>query len=92
MYKISSGYTYSPSDLNAFLENECVTWLDRYNLDFPGELIRDDPSETDELVRKSGDEHETKVLDLFRSETDVAVIERSDSALQKTLTAMRQGR
>src|SRR5581483_2133829 len=91
MYKNGSGYTYSPSDLNAFLENECVTWLDRYNLEFPGELTRDEPSEAEELVYKSGEEHEARILDCFRSETEVAVIERSESAFHKTLAAMRQG-
>lgn len=40
MQETQSGYVYSPSDLIAFLENECVTWLDRYDAEFPG----DDPS------------------------------------------------
>ena len=50
MYKNGSDYIYSPSDLIGFLENECVTWLDRYNLEFPGELSEDEPTEEDELV------------------------------------------
>ena len=92
MYKNGSDYTYSRSDLNAFLENKCVTWLDRYNLDFPGELVQDKPTEQDKIVYKSGEEHEARILDSFQSEMDVAIIDRSDSAFHKTLAAMRQGR
>ena len=92
MYKNGSDYIYSPSDLNAFLENESVTWLDRYNLEFPGKLIRDNPTEEDELVFKSGEEHEARILDVFRSEMDVAVIDRSEAAFHKTIAAMREGR
>jgi hypothetical protein len=51
MYKNGSTFRYSPSDLIGFFENEAVTWLDRYNLEFPGELMRDEPTEEDELVR-----------------------------------------
>lgn len=50
MYKNGFDYTYSAPDLIAFLENECLTWLDRYNLDFPGELAEDEPAEVDELI------------------------------------------
>jgi predicted RecB family nuclease len=92
MYKNGSDYIYSPSDLIGFLENECVTWLDRYNLEFPGELSKDEPTDDDELVRNSGAEHEARILDSFRSEMDVAVIDRSDAAFHKTIVAMRQGR
>ncbi|MGH9586309.1 MAG: hypothetical protein ACRD3F_05120 [Acidobacteriaceae bacterium] len=91
MYKKVSDYIYSPSDLNAFLENECVTWLDRYDPEFPGEIKQDEPTEEDELFRKSGEELEARVLDSFRSETEVAIIDRSERAFQKTMAAMRQG-
>ena len=38
MQRVNGSLVYSPSDLNAFLENECVTWLDRYNLEHPGDI------------------------------------------------------
>jgi hypothetical protein len=53
MYKNGSDYTYSPSDLIGFLENDCVTWLDRYNLDFPGELTRDEPPKRRSSFKKA---------------------------------------
>jgi hypothetical protein len=33
--------------LIAFLENECVTWLDRHDAEFPGIIHRDEPAEQD---------------------------------------------
>ncbi len=92
MYKTGSGFLYSPSDLIGFLENESVTWLDRYNIEFPGELSKDEATEEEELVYKSGEEHEARILDSFHSERDLVVIDRSDNALHKTMAAMRQGR
>jgi uncharacterized protein len=93
MYRSGSNYRYSPSDLNAFLENECVTWLDRLALERPGTLERDEASEEQELVRSTGDCHEAQFLDQLRRETDVAVIDTKDrEAAQKTLAAMQAGR
>ncbi len=92
MYKTGLNYIYSPGDLNAFLENECVTWLDRYNLDFPDELMRDAPREDEELVCRSGEDHEARILDSFCSERDVAIINRSGNPFRETIAAMRQGR
>lgn len=45
MYREDNELVYSPSDLNAFLDNECVTWLSRFNVEFPDELIADEAAE-----------------------------------------------
>jgi predicted RecB family nuclease len=94
MYKRDNELLYSPSDLNAFLENEAVTWLDRLNLECPGELKADEPAEEDALIRRTGDEHEQSFLTgLEGGGSDVAMIGRNDrAAFAKTIHAMRQGR
>jgi predicted RecB family nuclease len=94
MYKSDRGLIYSPSDLNAFLENECVTWLDRFNLEYPGELQADEVDEQDELIRRAGDEHENAFLaGIVDNGSDVLTIDRQDpAAFEKTLQAMREGR
>jgi predicted RecB family nuclease len=92
MQKIHGSLLYSPSDLNAFLENECITWLDRYDLEYPGELERDVTSEEEELISGAGDEHERRHLARLRAEDEVAIINRdSASAYADTITAMRRG-
>ena len=94
MYKRDNELTYSPSDLNAFLENECVTWLDRFAIECPGELMADEAGEEDELIRRTGDEHEQRYLrNLVNGGSDVLVIDRNDpEAFAKTVQAMHGGR
>src|SRR4051794_30951987 len=94
MYKNDRGLIYSPSDLNAFLENEGITWLDRFNLEYPGELEIEEADEEDELIRRAGYEHENKFLTgIVNNGFDVLRIDREDpAAFEKTLQAMREGR
>jgi uncharacterized protein len=94
MYKRDQELIYSPSDLNAFLENECVTWLDRFNIEHPGELQREETNEEDKLIQRSGDEHERAYLGhLMDIGADVVIINRDDPmAFATTVQAMRQGR
>jgi hypothetical protein len=73
MYKRDNELTYSPSDLNAFLENECVTWLDRFEVEHPGELKADEPEEEDELIRRTGDEHERSFPNVLGRQCFVAL-------------------
>ena len=73
MHKDRLRLVYSPSDLNAFLENECITWLDRYDREFPGVLVRDEATEEeDEVVQGACDVHKWKVLAAFQEQGDVA--------------------
>ena len=41
MRKEEGALIYSPSDLINFIENEFITWMDRYYLEFPGEVQPD---------------------------------------------------
>lgn len=94
MYKPGNELIYSPSDLNAFLENQCVTWLDRFDIEYPGELKADEPEEEDELIRRTGDEHERSFLaGLVSGGSDVLAIDRDDpDAFAKSVQGMHQGR
>ena len=62
MYKTDAGLRYSASDLISFLTNLDIGWLDRYDLERPGELVRDEGTEEDQLIRDAGDEHEQRSL------------------------------
>ncbi len=85
-------YTYSPSDLNSFLENECITWLDRFNCDFPNRIQKDEPSEEDRLIQTTGIEHEERFLKTLRDEGGLVTIDPEEkSAFQRTAAAMRDG-
>jgi len=94
MYKRDNELIYSPSDLNAFLENECVTWLNRFNIEYPGDLQVDETSEEGALIWEAGDEHERVYLaGLVNNGSDVLTINRDDPwAFSATLQAMRDGR
>jgi hypothetical protein len=94
MYRQNNELVYSPSDLNAFLDNECVTWLSRFNLEYPGELTANEAAEEDVLIQGAGDEHErTYLAGLVANGADVVVIDREDrDAFLLTMEAMRGGR
>lgn len=94
MYRRGNELVFSPSDLNAFLENECVTWLDRLDIECPGELQADEPGEEDELIRRAGDDHErAHVAGLVNNGSDVQAIDRDDpAAFATTVQAMHDGR
>jgi predicted RecB family nuclease len=94
MYRQNNDLVYSPSDLNAFLDNECVTWLSRFNLEYPGELTANEAAEEDVLIQGAGNEHErTYLAGLVANGADVVVIDREDpGAFLLTLEAMRAGR
>jgi hypothetical protein len=91
MQKTQSGYIYSPSDLIAFLENECVTWLDRYDAEFPGMIHRDEPAEQDWLFQSVGEKYEAGILEDLKTKQDVAIIERSDEGLRQPAHIGKQG-
>jgi len=101
MYKNNDGsFTYSPSDLTRYMESEFVTWLDRYNIEFPNELVEDEDSETDQLLQRKGLEHESEFLaELRRSGHDVCDLSKTSGTTAKTVDrrkalsdAMHQGR
>src|SRR5438105_898158 len=62
MKKESDSIIYSPSDLIRYLASPFASWLDRYNLENPGALTPDEQTEEQELLSRTGDEHERSIL------------------------------
>jgi len=93
MQSVDGRYIYSPSDLITFLENEAVSWLDRYNLEQPGELDRDQATEDQKIIRDAGDKHEKSFLArLTEEDRDVAHVRNVSDPYGATLAFMREGR
>ncbi len=77
MKKAANSLVYSPSDLVRYLESPFSSWMDRYHLEHPGELVPDELSEDAELIIKTGEVHEQAILEQFRgSVNDLCEIER----------------
>ena len=82
---------YSPSDLVRYLASPFASWMDRYHLENPGAVTPDEPTQDEELIAQTGDQHERAVLQEFRSsETQVVEIPRDnfDLARRETLSAI----
>src|SRR5947199_3333129 len=73
MKKESDSIIYSPSDLIRYLASPFASWLDRYHLENPGALTRDEQAEEEELLSRIGDEHERSVLAGYKAEGSVLV-------------------
>lgn len=59
------------------MESEFVTWMDRYNLEFPGEFTPDPDSDSDKMTQKRGNDHEKGFLaHLLAKEQDVLELEQ----------------
>lgn len=92
MRKVNGAYLYSPSDLITFLECEYVSWLDRYDLDHPDELVRDRQTDEDEMLRSSGDKHEQQYLQsLIEAGRTVRNLKGVPDSIDATRQAMADG-
>lgn len=93
MRKISSSILYSPSDLIVFMESEFASWMDRFQLERPGEVKMDQADPTLEILRRKGFEHEAAYLESLRSSgLDVVEIPDGQESFNATASAMREGR
>ncbi len=92
MYKKDSRLILSPSDLTRFMESEFITWMDRYNLEFPGELTPDEDSDTDKMLQKKGLAHEAEFLAHLKSQ-GLAVYDAGNAQdkFAATIEAMKEG-
>src|SRR5881396_3014446 len=92
MKKSGTRITYSPTDLARFMENEFITWMDRFYLEFPAEVAPDEkPEEMDILIRR-GLQHEESVLRGFNEASgSVFQVSEGDDRYQDTIHAMRAG-
>ena len=94
MLKGSSGaLVYSPSDLIRFMESPFSSWMDRYHLEFPGQLVPDEDSSEQKLVQETGARHEKRFLEsLKEAGRDIVEIDRrSKDAEVDTRAAMAAG-
>lgn len=91
MQNIAGQLVYSPSDLIRFMESPYSSWMDRYNLEYPKELIPDKNSPEQELVAKTGDLHEQNFLAGLKQQGPVLTIARSPDAAEQTVAAIQRG-
>jgi uncharacterized protein len=93
MQRKNNEWLYSPSDLIKFLENEAVTWFDRYDKERPGELVAEEDSADKQLIQTTGEKHECEVLQQLIAEgRDVADLSGATDSFEATLRAMNEGR
>src|SRR5437762_2750613 len=79
MKKADDHLVYSPTDLVRYLVSPFSSWLDRYYLENPGSISPDGATEEDQLLARSGDEHERSILDeLSKSNPDLVAITKDD--------------
>lgn len=74
MYYKDNIWTYSPSDLTAFMDSSYASWMNRYAILFPDFKKNKDPE--DKLLKKlqeKGNKHEAEVLG--KSFTDQSIID-----------------
>lgn len=62
MKKQSGSLIYSPSDLVRYFASPFASWMDRYNLERPGEVKPDEETEDQKLIAETGSQHERNVL------------------------------
>src|SRR5438552_2561736 len=73
MKKESGQVIYSPSDLIRFLASPFASWLDRYSLENPGALTPDEQTKEEELLSRTGDEHERLILTGYKAAGPVLI-------------------
>lgn len=91
MKKIYGQLIYSPADLVRYLGSPFASWMDRYHLENPGDVIPDDDTEEERLIARTGQEYERIVLEELRAApTGVVEIQTADvrSAREQTRAAI----
>ena len=93
MQKSTDAWIYSPSDLIQFVENEAVTWFNRFERERPGVLTRDELAAEEQSIQQAGDKHEAAFLDQLVAEgRDLSDIRNKGNPFVATRDAMRDGR
>src|SRR5580698_9177165 len=59
----------SPTDLIRYLASPFASWMDRYRLENPSEVVPDQPTEDQRLIAQTGNQHEQDTLAGFRAST-----------------------
>ncbi len=92
MRKQSGIIIYSPTDLIRYLASPFASWLDKYYLENPDAIAPDEQTEEEELLSRTGDEHEQSILTGYKaSSCSVLEISKDDFAAAQaaTLTAIK---
>lgn len=58
---------YSPTDLIRYLASPFSSWMDRYHLENPSDVVPDQPTDDQRLVAQTGNQHEQDTLVGFRA-------------------------
>ena len=75
------------------MESKFITWMERYNLKFPGEVQPDEADEFLELLQKKGIKHENDFLEQLKKEDRlVTEISRNDNSIRDTESAIFDGK
>ena len=92
MKQLNGQHIFSPTDLCVFMESPFASWMDRYNLDFPGKLTPDGPTEDQQVVMRKGIQHEKEfVAQLIRDGRSVVEIPGTGDRFADTLPSIREG-
>src|SRR3989442_5931920 len=92
MKKSGTRITYSPTDLARFMENEFITWMDRFYSEFPAEAAPDKNAAEMEILIRRGFQHEEAALRGFKEATgSVFEVLQDEDRYQNTIQAMRTG-
>lgn len=93
MKKTGKEIVYSPSDLIRFMESPFASWMERCDLERPGELERDPEDAETKLVADAGNRHEASFLAKLRDDgRDLCEIERGPDAFAQTARAIKEKR
>src|SRR5215469_13756948 len=92
MNREGENLVFSPTDLVRYVASPFASWMDRYNLDYPGVLTPDDETEDQKLIARTGDEHEQAELAKFRAAFPLLVeigTANSQKASEQTVAAIK---
>jgi len=93
MIKVNNSYLYSPSDLIRYQNSPFASWMERYDLEYPGELERDPENRETQLIFDAGNEHEKAYLQILQeSGLDLVEINRGKSSIEETKDAIQNKR
>jgi predicted RecB family nuclease len=90
MKTIEGRPVFSPSDLNIYLASPFASWMDRFELEFPGTFQQDEATDDQKLIMETGTRHETEVLHELQNSRRVVEIPRGSfaGAIDQTLDAI----
>ena len=91
--KKDSRIIFSPSDLTTYWESEYASWMDRYNLENPGQVQKDPDDEMMKVLQEKGFAHEKNILEKMKSDgLSVKIIDdKADNQIEETIKALHEG-